>query len=131
MSFNFRDANLTVEGKILHARIHGSAQVSIEPNATNTFVFDVPYTEAYLSGMEIVYDCSAKTDLHVQVYNPETSSYVPYQHYGYGVNQGETYRKECSYAAKVMLGVRLTCEVTNTSNTAKKMAVNFFLHEAV
>lgn len=129
--FNTRESNLTIDGKTLHARIHGSDQISIGPNDSHTFTFDIPYAEAYMSGVEIIYDCGAKTDMFVEIYNPETSQFVTYQQYGYGVNHGEAYRKECHYAAKVMIGVRLKTVVTNTASTTKKIAVNFFLHEAV
>jgi hypothetical protein len=131
MSFNFRESNLTVEGKILHARIHGSAQVEVASQASHTFEFDIPYTEAYMTGLEVVYGCTTKTDMHVEAFNPQTQQFETYQQYGFGVSQGEAYRKECSYAAHVMVGVRLKTTVTNTSAASRLIAVNFFLHEAI
>lgn len=130
MSFNKRDANIDVDGNYLFAKIHGFS-ADVTAGSTHIFTFDVPYTLAYFSGTEICYDVKSQADLNVEVYNPETEGFVPYQQFGFNVCQGEMYKKECSYAAKVQLGVRLKCTVTNYDSVTKKMGVNFHLHEAV
>ena len=125
----FYDNKLVLDGVqyTLYKKVHG-LKVNVPAGSSHTFTFTVPHTICKMTGLEVVHNVVGTTDLKVKVPDGQ-GGYVAEEQYGFAVNYGDVYVKECGYAATLYAGIELECVVHNDEAVAKEMGVNFLLHE--
>lgn len=124
-SKSYSDAsNITEDGKVLYKKIHG-IKADVPSGQTHSFQFQIPYSEVFFRGAEIVVDIVSVSNFKILI-PPSTVS----EQYGYSVNMGKIlYMRESEYTARLPQGIIIECECTNDTNETLEMGVNFLLDE--
>jgi len=118
--------NLTDDDKVLYLKIHGMRAV-VPANGEHSFEMQIPYTEAYLQGLEIFQDVLSQTDMGVE--SPLQPG-VWVEQYGFDVCMGKViYEREAQYASRLPQGITVKALVKNSENFDQEFGVNFILHE--
>jgi len=116
---------LTLENKVLYTKIHGQ-KAMVAAGQMQVFEMQIPYTEVYFQGAEVMVDIIGVTDFHI--FHPVTQTSI--EQYGYAVNMGTIkYIRESKYAARIPQGLIIRCEYTNDTTGDLEVGVNFILHE--
>ena len=122
-----------LDGKKLFKRVHGVVVAC--STGLNTFDFVVPYNNAKLNMLEIMWapeGCIA--DFKVYDTPTGTISTIPnymLNQFGYGAGVSkDIYTQHSEYDADVIKDMKLSCELTlPTGATTKDICVNFILNE--
>ena len=118
--------NKISEGTVSH-RVHGM-NTDVAALGSHTFTFVVPYTQAKLTGVEVVCNIYDTSDMKIKVPDGQ-GGYIEKQ-YGFGVNIGQVvYTREAGYAADMTAGYEIEVVVNNLFDEVRKLGVNFILHE--
>lgn len=117
-------------GKKLFKRIHGVQHTLTTAN--NKIDFIVPYTQAKITGLEIIgANIGDVADFSVYDNSVGTISGIPnfkLNQFGFAVNMSKDFHKEVSqYDADLIQGMKLEVDYTGTVN--QLVCVNFILHE--
>jgi hypothetical protein len=118
--------NQTEDDKVLYLKIHGVKAI-VPASGEYDFTFQIPYTEAYLQGLEIFQDVLSQTDMGVE--HPLQPD-VWIEQYGYDVCMGKViYEREAQYASRLPQGLIIKAKVKNSEPIEQEFGVNFILHE--
>lgn len=128
-SFPFATKNLE-DGKKIFKRVHGVQQTLTTSNETIEFI--VPYTQAKITGLEIIgANIGDVADFNVYDNAAGTISGTPnlkLNQFGFNVNISKDFHKETSkYDADLIQGMKLEVDYTGTIN--QLVCINFILHE--
>ena len=127
MSFTARDANITVDGDLIYARLYG-AKKTIAANSSEEISLVVPYDKVLFQGIEIIQNVTTQIDLTAHA----PGDVAELDKFGFGVCVGEkVYSHKTDYAAVAIKDMILRCTVTNITNAPMIMGVNFVIHEVV
>lgn len=125
-------ASKTVGGKSLYKRVHG---VVLEcSGGSNIFDFDIPYTQAKITAIEIEWapeECTAD----FFVLDDDTGTYSTIPNYplnqfafGAGISK-DSYAHHSTYDADLYYGMTVSAVLYCPTGTSKKICVNFVLDE--
>lgn len=123
------------DGRKLFKRVHG-IQNTITAGQTGFVSFIIPYTQAKVTGLEILgskHGCTGNFNVYDNASG--TISTIPnlkLNQFGFDVNiQADFHIEESTYDADLILGMKLELEFTNNTNEDLLICGNFILHEVV
>jgi hypothetical protein len=115
---------LTKEGKVLYAKIHGVKE-NVTSGSTHIFEFEIPYTEIYFFGAEVMQDIIGVADYDIA--HPLAGVL---EQYGYDVNLGTIkYKRETKFGARLPQGLIMRCHYKNDTTETQEVGINFLMHE--
>lgn len=125
------DAKKLPDGKSLYRKVHG---VKKTLNGDTTFDLVIPYDNAKITGVEVVW-APVGLQCDMKVYDTPTGTISGFPNlmlnqYGFDVGLGKDFYEENSnYDADLIKDMKIECLVKNPASLTDEICVNFILHE--
>lgn len=135
--YPFHSKELSDIQKKLFRRAHGIKQ-TLNANGNTTIEFEVPYTWAKITTMEVV-GLPEMMQVDVTVHDTTTGTYsqtgiskFQLNKFGYDINIAKNYYRDHSeYDADLYQGMFIRMVIKNTTNLTPEIGINITLHEVV